>query len=77
MSHTNKALLVASEMGQVEKVKQLITANADVEARDEVTGTNMHTRYAHAPVNNAHIIDHEDEQTRAEVLTCMRVGARR
>jgi hypothetical protein len=43
----NKALLVASEMGQVEKVRQLTTANADVEARDEVTDKSMHTRNAH------------------------------
>ena len=47
LSSVNKALLVASEKGQVDKVRQLISANADVEARDEVTGTSMHTCNAH------------------------------
>ena len=40
----NKALLVASEKGQEDKVRQLITSNADVEARDEATSTSMRTR---------------------------------
>ena len=54
LSHANKALLVASEKGQVDKVRQLITANADVEARDEVTSTSMHTykQCTHALINN-------------------------
>ena len=47
LSSVNKALLVASEKGQVDKVRQLITANTDVEARDEVTGTSMRTRNGH------------------------------
>ena len=38
----NKALLVASEKGQEDKVRQLITANADVEARDEDGWTPLH-----------------------------------
>ena len=78
LSSVNKALLVASEKGQVDKVRQLITANTDVEARDEVTGTSMHTHAMHTCSGKQYSRnDHEDEQRRVEVLTRVRVGGRR
>ena len=55
----NKALLMASEKGLVDKVRQLITSNADVYTRNEVTSTSVRTRNAHTHPRKNTLIDDE------------------